>query len=133
VHENARSLARLAAVLRATGEPAPAADAAATAREIAVRLGAKPLLAELRALADPGSPATRPQRSSGGDALTARESEVLRLVASGRSNREIGEQLFISAKTVSVHVSNIMAKLGASSRTEAAALARRRGLLAPSG
>jgi DNA-binding CsgD family transcriptional regulator/tetratricopeptide (TPR) repeat protein len=133
VHETARSLARLAAVLRATGEPAPAADAAATAREIAVRLGAKPLLAELRALADPGSPATRPQRSSGGDALTARESEVLRLVASGRSNREIGEQLFISAKTVSVHVSNIMAKLGASSRTEAAALARRRGLLAPSG
>jgi DNA-binding CsgD family transcriptional regulator/tetratricopeptide (TPR) repeat protein len=132
VHETARSLARLAAVLRATGEPAQAADAAATAREIAVRLGAKPLLAELRSLADPAAPASRQQRSSSGDALTAREAEVLTLVAAGRSNREIGEQLFISAKTVSVHVSNIMAKLGASSRTEAAALARRRGLLAPS-
>jgi DNA-binding NarL/FixJ family response regulator len=131
VHETARSLTRLAAVLRATGEPARAAEAAATAREIAVRLGAKPLLAELRVLADPGAAAPRPQRSSSGDTLTARESEVLGLVAAGRSNREIAEQLFISTKTASVHVSNIMAKLGASSRTEAAALARRRGLLAP--
>jgi DNA-binding NarL/FixJ family response regulator len=54
---------------------------------------------------------------------------VLKLVAEGRSNREIGLQLFISIKTVSVHVSNILAKLGAASRTEAVALARRRGLL----
>ena len=50
-------------------------------------------------------------------------------MAAGRSNGEIGQQLFISAKTVSVHVSNVMAKLGASSRTEAAALARQAGLL----
>ena len=54
---------------------------------------------------------------------------MLALVAEGRSNREIGNQLFISAKTVSVHVSNILAKLGAAGRTEAVALARRRGLL----
>jgi hypothetical protein len=47
----------------------------------------------------------------------------------GRSNKQIGEHLFISAKTVSVHVSNILAKLGAAGRTEAAAEARRRGLL----
>ena len=54
--------------------------------------------------------------------------EILALVAEGRSNGEIGKQLFISAKTVSVHVSNILGKLDASGRTEAAAIARRRGL-----
>ena len=63
------------------------------------------------------------------DALTAREQEVLQLVAQGRSNGEIGRHLFISTKTASVHVSNILAKLQASSRTEAAAVARDRGLL----
>ena len=52
---------------------------------------------------------------------------MLGLVAQGRSNGEIGRQLFISAKTVSVHVSNILAKLGAAGRTEAVAIARRRG------
>ncbi|MBB5785662.1 helix-turn-helix transcriptional regulator [Jiangella mangrovi] len=61
--------------------------------------------------------------------LTVREHEVLRLVAQGRSNREIGETLFISSKTASVHVSNILAKLGASGRGEAAAIAHRDGLL----
>lgn len=55
--------------------------------------------------------------------LTPREREVLRLVAAGRSNRQIGEELYISAKTASVHVSNILAKLGVSGRGEAAALA----------
>jgi len=64
-----------------------------------------------------------------GAELSAREREVLELVALGRSNREIGQQLFISTKTVSVHVSNILAKLGAGGRTEAAALARRHGLV----
>ncbi|HWG12171.1 MAG TPA: response regulator transcription factor, partial [Streptosporangiaceae bacterium] len=58
-------------------------------------------------------------------ALTTREREVLRLIAAGRSNREIGAQLFISAKTASVHVSNILGKLGVASRTEAAAIAHR--------
>jgi DNA-binding NarL/FixJ family response regulator len=51
---------------------------------------------------------------------------VLELLAEGRSNREIGASLFIATKTASVHVSNILGKLGASSRTEAAAIARRR-------
>jgi DNA-binding NarL/FixJ family response regulator len=61
-------------------------------------------------------------------ALTGREREVLHLVTAGRNNREIASTLFISPKTASVHVSNILAKLGASSRTEAAAIAHREGL-----
>ncbi len=60
--------------------------------------------------------------------LTARELEVLRLVAAGRTNRQIGESLFISAKTASVHVSNILTKLRVSGRGEAAAVAHRAGL-----
>ena len=60
--------------------------------------------------------------------LSAREREVLALVADGRTNREIGEALFISTKTASVHVTHILTKLGVSSRTEAALLAARAGL-----
>ena len=62
--------------------------------------------------------------------LTPRELEVLALVAEGRSNRQVADALFISAKTASVHVSNILAKLGVASRVEAAAVAHRHGLLA---
>ena len=62
-------------------------------------------------------------------ALTAREIEVLTLVASGRSNAEIAQELFISPKTASVHVTHILAKLGVRSRTEAAATAHRLRLL----
>jgi DNA-binding NarL/FixJ family response regulator len=64
--------------------------------------------------------------------LTRRENEVLRLLATGASNREIAEALFISGKTASVHVSNILAKLGATNRTQAAAIARDLGLDTPS-
>ena len=60
--------------------------------------------------------------------LTDREREVLLLVAAGLSNPEIGRALFISAKTASVHVSNILAKLGASGRVEAAAIVHRLGI-----
>ncbi|WP_199835151.1 helix-turn-helix domain-containing protein, partial [Streptomyces scabiei] len=60
--------------------------------------------------------------------LTGREHDVLRLVAVGRTNRQIAEELFISPKTASVHVSNILAKLGVSGRGEAAAVAHRVGL-----
>jgi DNA-binding NarL/FixJ family response regulator len=68
---------------------------------------------------------------SGGttSALTAREAEVLQLLGQGMSNRQIGKALFISEKTASVHVSNIIGKLGAASRTEAVVVARRRGVL----
>ena len=61
--------------------------------------------------------------------LTARELEVLRLVAKGETNRSIGRALYISEKTVSVHISRILAKLDARGRVEAAGLALRLGLL----
>ncbi len=60
--------------------------------------------------------------------LTVREREVLALLAQGLTNRQIGEALFISSSTAGVHVSNILAKLGVTSRTEAAAVAVRLGL-----
>ncbi|WAX59263.1 LuxR C-terminal-related transcriptional regulator [Jatrophihabitans cynanchi] len=57
--------------------------------------------------------------------MTDREREVLALLVEGRTNRQIAQRLYISEKTVSVHVSNILAKLGVHSRNEAAAVARR--------
>lgn len=120
-YETARSTARLAAVLLASGGDAEGAALVAEARATATRLRAVPLLAELDRLAP------RPARADVD--LTPREREVLQLVAAGLSNGQIGSRLFISTKTVSVHVSNILAKLGASGRTEAAAIARRQGLL----
>jgi DNA-binding NarL/FixJ family response regulator len=114
----------LASVLRATGDAAAARPYADQARDTARALGAQPLLERLRVSG------STPNRTDGpSDTLTARESEILALVAEGRTNGEIAKQLFISTKTVSVHVSNILGKLGASGRTEAAAIARRRGLL----
>ena len=73
---------------------------------------------------DPSSTARRPDTFG----LSGREREVLALVAQGRTNREIGERLFISQKTVGVHVGNILAKLEVSGRVEAAAVAIRLGL-----
>ena len=70
----------------------------------------------------------RPAASSDTFGLSKRELEVLRLIAQGRTNREIGDRLFISQKTVGVHVGNILAKLGVSGRVEAAAVAIRLGL-----
>jgi DNA-binding NarL/FixJ family response regulator len=65
----------------------------------------------------------------GDDALTEREIDVLRHVATGNRNREIGERLFISEETVKVHIKHIMEKLGASDRTQAVAIALRRGII----
>jgi DNA-binding CsgD family transcriptional regulator len=123
VFEHARSRARLAAVLRAAGRATEAAEQAGQAREVARKLGARPLLDELRQLGE--------SRSAGATstALTQRERDVLALITQGSTNRQIARQLYISEKTVSVHVSNILAKLGVRGRTEAAAVARRDGLL----
>ena len=65
----------------------------------------------------------------GDDALTGREVDVLRHVASGNRNRDIAERLFISEETVKVHIKHIMEKLGASDRTQAVAIAVRRGII----
>lgn len=129
VYETARSRARLAAVLYAAGHPAEAKVEADLARAAATTLGARPLLDELRGLTGGDAATRRAAKSREGESLTAREHEVLTLVATGRSNREIAQQLFISAKTVSVHISNVLAKLDAASRTEAVAIARRTNLL----
>ena len=129
VYETARSRVRLAAVLHAAGKVAEAKVELEAAREVAERLGAQPLLRELRGLTGYDPASGRPVVKRESQALTPREQEVLALVATGRSNRDIGQQLFISAKTVSVHISNVLAKLEATSRTEAVAVARRRGLL----
>ena len=125
VYETARSRARLAAALRAAGDAAGARREADLAREVAIRLGAAPLLRRARRPRSAPTPAT----AGSPDALTPREQEVLELVARGLSNGQVGQQLFISTKTASVHVSRILAKLGAASRTEAAAIARDRGLV----
>ena len=150
---------------------AAAQQALLESASIAVRLGARPLLRELRELAgrarinlppdvdealgpeaagaailveatpsangsngrsdivravagEPAAPGRRPDTFG----LSGREREVLALVAQGRTNREIGERLFISQKTVGVHVGNILAKLEVSGRVEAAAVAIRLGL-----
>jgi DNA-binding NarL/FixJ family response regulator len=64
------------------------------------------------------------------DSLTDREMDVLRLMAQGRANREIGTALFISERTVKFHVSSILSKLGAANRTEAVAIAAQQGIVA---
>ena len=120
----------------------PAEGPLRAAWSAASALGAAPLLAEIEQLARQGRIQIRsgaanakartivpggPPESFG---LTDREAEVLRLVAGGWTNRQIGEALFISAKTASVHVSNILGKLGVDSRVEAAGIAFRLGLAA---
>jgi DNA-binding CsgD family transcriptional regulator len=96
-------------------------------REIATHLDALPMLKSADALAERWALASRERRAA--DVLTGREAEVLALLAEGRTNAEIADTLFMSPKTASVHVSHIIAKLGAANRTEAAATARRQGLL----
>ncbi len=125
VPEEVRVRAAYSQILRLVGETAQARDEAEQARSLAARLGAPAMVADLAT----DTPAARASALTGPATLTARELEILALVAEGRTNGEIGKQLFISTKTVSVHVSNILGKLGASGRTEAAAIARRDGLL----
>jgi DNA-binding CsgD family transcriptional regulator/tetratricopeptide (TPR) repeat protein len=146
VYETARTQWRLAEALVEAGRRDEAAAVWRAARDTASRLRAAPLGTALDDLArrarlnhgarlDPGNAnrgghARGSQASGSGGtspltALTDREREVLSLLARGMSNREIGTELFITPKTASVHVSNILGKLGAASRTEAAAIAYR--------
>ena len=125
--------------LAARGDRARAATALRSALETADRLDAQPLRADIMALAtrarlsveagveaDEAVPDAPDEASRLG--LTAREREVLALVALGRTNRQIAEELFISENTAGVHVSNILGKLAVTGRGEAAAIAYRLGL-----
>ncbi|WP_330307484.1 MULTISPECIES: AAA family ATPase [unclassified Streptomyces] len=130
-YELARCGRRLAEALLAADRRTEAAERARAARDTAVRLGAVPLREALDALIRRGRLDAAPSGAERIPVLTAREGDVLRLLARGRTNRQIGEELFITGKTASVHVSNILAKLGAASRTEAVAIAYREGLVEP--
>jgi DNA-binding CsgD family transcriptional regulator len=121
------------------GLPATAA-AAALRTAAAAAVGHQPLLAQVRTLADRARIPLQPSAATGRKAppqagtpapygLTGRELAVLRLVAAGRSNAQIGAELFISRGTAAVHVTSILRKLGVTSRVQAAALAERAGLL----
>jgi DNA-binding NarL/FixJ family response regulator len=128
------------ALLASRAPRARVEEAVQAVHEVASRSGAAPLRSELELLArrgrlrlqappqqaraaEPDGPAAA--RSLG---LTRRELEVLELVAAGRSNRQIGEELFITPKTAGLHVSRILAKLGVAGRGEAAAVAHRLGI-----
>jgi DNA-binding CsgD family transcriptional regulator len=133
VYEEARCRWRWAEALLGAGRREEAAQQARTAYATAAGLGAEPLRTAIEALARRGridvGEGVAQQEETGG--LTARELEVLRLVADGRSNQQIADALFISRKTASVHVSHILAKLGVRTRVEAAASAHRMGLDLP--
>ncbi|MDH2429937.1 helix-turn-helix transcriptional regulator [Sphaerisporangium sp. TRM90804] len=133
-YPRARSLTQAAVAAAKAGDRDGAAARLRAAYPLARALGARPLLVEIESLgrrvgAVLAEGAAGPQAAVPGADLTPRELEVLRLVALGRSNREIASELFISAKTVSVHVSNILGKLCVSTRGEAAATAHRLSLL----
>jgi DNA-binding CsgD family transcriptional regulator len=131
-YEVARTRWRLAEALAEAGRRDEAEEQWRLAARTADELHARPLRRVLDDLARRARIGTAEQHGDGAvlTALTSREREVLRLIAAGRSNREIASVLFIAPKTASVHVSNILGKLGAASRTEAAAIAHREGLVA---
>lgn len=110
------------------GEPSSPSDAglADEARALARRIGHRRVLRDLDA--DPVPEAVRPSLPNG---LTEREVDVLRLVAEGLSNREIGERLFLSPNTAANHVRSILSKTAAPNRTKAAVFATEHGLLQP--
>jgi DNA-binding NarL/FixJ family response regulator/tetratricopeptide (TPR) repeat protein len=126
-YPRAQALRHAAEAALAGGDRDGAAERLRQAAAVATALGADPLIRELSLLARRG----RIAAEAGDHGLTGRELEVLRLVAAGRSNRDIANELFISPKTASVHVSNILGKLGAASRGEAAAQAHALRLLDP--
>ena len=108
------------------GQTSPsAARLADEARALARRIGHRRVLREL----DDVDPAPRAERAPLPNGLTEREVDVLRLVADGLSNREIGERLFISANTAANHVRSILIKTAAPNRTKAAVFATEHGLL----
>ncbi|WP_422773928.1 helix-turn-helix transcriptional regulator [Plantactinospora sp. WMMC1484] len=126
-----RALYSLAEAAATAGDRVQAAAALEEVVAIAGELAAVPLGESAATLARRLGLRAAPGAAPGTDLLTAREREVLRLVAEGHSNSRIAQRLFISPKTASVHVSRIIAKLEVSNRIEAAAVAHRLGLLDP--
>jgi predicted ATPase/DNA-binding CsgD family transcriptional regulator len=122
------ALVRLAEAAAGAGDKPAAVEAAAEAGQLAARLDAVPLAEQVQVLARRLGVRVA-TAGAGSELLTSRELEVLRLVAAGHSNRRIADELFISPKTASVHVSRIIAKLAVANRVEAAAVAHRLGLL----
>jgi DNA-binding NarL/FixJ family response regulator len=138
-YDLARVRRRLAGALLESGgedERARATELLRLSRTVADHLGARPLADAVALLAQRArltlgradGPAPAPADPAEALGLTSRERDVLRLVSDGRTNRQIAQELFISPKTASVHVSNILAKLGVSGRGEAAAVAHRLAL-----
>jgi DNA-binding NarL/FixJ family response regulator len=126
-YERALTMLALAGLRTAAGDAGEARSLLAAARASFLSLGAKPALARADALAArlDAAPATSPTYPAG---LSAREVEVLRLIADGLSNADIAERLFLSKRTVQVHVAHILQKTGAENRAGAAAFALRHGL-----
>ena len=138
---------RAAEALAGSGSTAAAAEPLREGYAVAARIGARLLVAGMAGLGrrlrldlEPTSKAASPSGDVPVDVvatpadpfgLTAREREVLALVAEGYTNRRIADELFISDSTAGVHVSNILGKLGVESRTEAATIAVRLGLDTP--
>ncbi|MFB6721152.1 AAA family ATPase [Kribbella sp. NPDC056345] len=127
-YELAAALTGLAGAELAGRNDRGAREALTEARAIADELRAEPLLARIGVLANRvGLGAEAPPARAFG--LTARELEVLQVLAQGLSNAEIARKLFVSGNTVATHVARVLRKLGAASRTEASAIAHREGLL----
>ncbi|MER5768357.1 helix-turn-helix transcriptional regulator [Streptomyces sp. NPDC001985] len=138
-YEHAMVRMRWALALLASDRPR-AAELLRLADRAARDLGAHPLVQDIARCAQSARISLAPGAADAADpavqqapalGLTPREQDVLRLVAAGRSNRQIADTLYISPKTASVHVSNILAKLSVSGRGEAAALAHRLRLFPP--
>ena len=128
--EVARARIELARVLGVMGRSEAAIDEIARAIDLLADLGAEQEATRARAVADslgkPGAPRPAAPAPAG---LSAREVEVLRLVADGLNNQVIAERLFLSEHTVHRHVANILSKLDVSSRAAAVAKAARHGIL----
>ncbi len=136
--ERIESQRRAAAALTKAGRGDEAVDRLIAAHRIARRLKARPLIERIaNSLSEFGERAERRLGRRGieemaGGGLTRREIEVVRLVAVGRTSREIARELFLSPRTVEMHVQNILAKLDCRSRADAARRASELGLLRPS-
>ncbi|MDN3359438.1 helix-turn-helix transcriptional regulator [Actinomadura sp. DC4] len=137
-YPEALALVRAAEVAAEAGDRASARTRLSRAASHADRLSARPLRARIDRLArlarvSLASGGGEPAEDGEGFGLTPREREVLDLIAEGRTNRQIAEELFISVKTAGNHVSSILAKLGVTGRLQAATTAQRHRLIRADG